>query len=86
MDPSKDEIIVGHRLAELLRQQGRLYEAEAVRAVKKEFGMAFLQRSRGGGWKIARGVNRVFSEITPGFVWSTREKLWRIRRPSDSKN
>jgi len=67
MEPTREEVVVGQWLARLLHQNGRLYEYEAVRAVRAQFGSAFLYRPRGGNWAISKGALKVFKQLTtPG--------------------
>jgi len=74
MEPTKDEIIAGQWLARLLRQNGRLYEAEAVRAIKSQFGEGLLHRPSRGTWAISKGALKVFQQIVaPGFIWSKKD-------------
>jgi hypothetical protein len=67
-----------------LEKKPRLYQDQAVRGIRREFGEKFSYRNKNGNWAIDKAVLREFDKLSgDDVVWERGDRCWRKRREKD---
>lgn len=84
MDNVTPEVIAQWMLGQL-KDQKKLYQADAVSAIAEKFGIEFIYTNDNGNPAIDKGVLRVFRKISGDtVVWDRWDFCWRQRTTADA--
>jgi hypothetical protein len=78
------DTIAGWMLSELEKQNGVLYQEDAVSQIADRFGAHFIHDNEAGNPAINKEVLAAFRKLTgDSVVWISGERLWRRRESGD---
>jgi hypothetical protein len=67
-----------------VRENGELYQRNAVSKIEKKFGEQFRYLKENGNPAIRKDVLAAFRKLSKdNIVWEREDRRWRIRRPTD---